>query len=116
MRGAGLGDHLNHSHHAAVFVFQQMAVVEERADDIGIAEVHAQLDAGKLGTGAVPVGDVDGVAEEGLVDGDAVPFLEHEMDLMDVEGVQFARAIFDDPVFDVALWDDDVWRGVIRVE
>src|SRR5208282_555698 len=38
------------------------------------------------------------------------------MDLMDVEGVQLARAIFDDPVFDVALGDDDVWDGVCWIE
>src|SRR5580658_9733506 len=93
-----------------------MAVVQKRADDVGIAKVHAQFYAGKLGTGAVPVGDVDGIAQEGLVDRDAVPFLEHEMDLVDVEGMQFARAIFDDPVLDVALGDDDVWSCVLRVE
>ena len=87
LRAGGFGDHLDDAHHAAVFVFQQVAVVEKRAYDIGIAEIHAQLDARKLGTDAVPVGDVDGVAQEGLVDGNAVPFFEHEMDLMDVEGV-----------------------------
>src|ERR1700733_3320024 len=38
------------------------------------------------------------------------------MDLMDVEGVQLAAAIFDDPVLDVALRDDDVGSCVVRVE
>ena len=47
---------------------------------------------------------------------DAVPFREHEMDLMDVEGVQLAGAIFDDPILDVALRDDNVGRCVVRVE
>ena len=114
--GGGFGHDLNHAHHAAVFVFEKMAVVEKRADDLGIAKIHAELDAGKLRAGAVPVRDIDGVAQEGLVERDAVPFLEHEMDLMDMEGVQFARAIFDDPVLDIALGDDDAGSSVIRIE
>ena len=39
--GGGLRHDLDHAHHAAVLVFEEMAMVEEGADDFGIAEVHA---------------------------------------------------------------------------
>src|SRR5580700_8449489 len=35
----------NRAHHAAVLVFQKMAVVDKRSDDVGTAEVQAQLHA-----------------------------------------------------------------------
>src|SRR5271169_1401422 len=98
----------NQAHHATVFVFEKMAVIDESADRIWIAKIHAQADAGILQVRGAVEGDVDGVAQERLVDGDSIPSDQHEMQLMDVEGVQFRGAIFDDPVFDVALFCDDV--------
>src|SRR5579871_7006547 len=38
--------HLNGSHHAAVFVLQDVAVIDERPGDCGVAEVHAQPNTG----------------------------------------------------------------------
>jgi len=104
------------AHHAAIFVFEQVTVVDEGAEGVGIAKIHAQADAGILQGAAVVVGDVDGVAEERLVDGNAVPVEQFEMNLMNVEGVEFGAAILDDPVFDVALLHDDIGNGGGRVE
>lgn len=104
------------AHHAPVFVLQKVAVIHEGADDAGIAKVHAQFDAGILRRGAIPIGDVDGVAEIGFLNGDPIPFRQEKMDLMDVEGVEFGGAIFDDPVFNVALMDDDVGGFGARIK
>src|SRR5579859_7559838 len=38
------------------------------------------------------------------------------MDLMDMKRVHFLRAVFDDPVFNVALAGDDVGHGGLRIE
>ena len=38
------------------------------------------------------------------------------MDLVDVEIVQFLRAVLNDPVFHVALAHDDVGLGRVRIE
>ena len=105
---APAGQNLNGSHHAAVLVFEQMAVVDKSADAIGIAEIHPQANA-RIGQAlAVPEGDVDCVAQERLADGNAKPLHENEMDLVNVKGVEFLRAIFDDPVFDLPLVGDDI--------
>src|SRR5215470_14553613 len=96
----------NEAHHAAVFMLKQVAVVRKGAYDTGGAEIHAQLDARVFGGLAVPKGDVNGVAEKGFVRRRVETFDQQEMDLVDVEGVQFERAILDDPVLDVALVDD----------
>ena len=63
-----------------------------------------------LGTAglSIPVGHVDRVAQKRLVYRHAVPFHQHEMDLMDVKRVQFLRPVFDDPVLHVSLLRDDV--------
>ena len=53
--------HTDGAHHAAVFVFEEMTMIEEGTDNAGIPEVHAQLDAGVCRTGTVPVGNVHGI-------------------------------------------------------
>ena len=96
-----------------------MAVIHESADGIRVAKIHTQADAGILEIRGAVEGHVDGVAQVRLVDRDSIQSHLHEMQLMDVEGVQFRRAIFDDPIFHVALFCDDVrysgtgveWRG-----
>src|SRR5271155_5248666 len=72
--GARLWFHTNRSHHAAVFVLEQVAVIDEGAHAVGIAKIHAQLYAGILERAAVVVGHVDGIAEKRLVHGPAGPF------------------------------------------
>ena len=57
----------NRSHHPAVFVFQKVAVVDKGANDVGVAKIHANFNAGILLTLSVPVGDVDCVPQNRLV-------------------------------------------------
>ena len=54
--------HLNRVHHAAVFVLQDVAVIDKRADDARIAEIHAQSCAW-IGPAAAPIGQVNRVAD-----------------------------------------------------
>ena len=61
------------AHHAAVFVFEKMAVIYESASGIWIAKIHAQAHAGILQVRRAVEGHVDGVAQEWLVDGDSIP-------------------------------------------
>jgi len=106
----------NQAHHAAVFVLEKMAVIYESADRVRITKIHAQADAGILQVRGAVEGHVDGVAQERLVDSDSIPGHEHEVQLVDVEGVQFCGAIFYDPVFDVALLYDDIWDARTGIE
>ena len=85
-----------------------MTVVDESADCIRVAKIHAQFDAGILKVSAVVIRHVDGVAKKRLVYRNSGPFEHHEMNLMDVERVQFRGAILDDPILDVALLHHDV--------
>src|ERR1022692_180841 len=107
---------MNQAHHAPVFMFQQVAMIGERSDGIRVAEIHAQLHTRVLRSLAVPVSDIDGVSQERFVERNAVPLHEHEMQLMNVERVQFLRPVLDDPVLDIALAHHDVGGLGIRVE
>ena len=89
-----------------------MAVIGKDTNSVGIAEVHPKLDAGVGHALSIPVGDIDGVAQEGFVDRHPVPGKHQEVDLMDVEGVEFGGTVFDDPVFYLSLLSDDVGRGI----
>ena len=102
------GQDANRAHHPAVLVLEQVAVIHECADRVGIAKIHAQPHARILERAAVEVRDVHGIAQERLVDRHARPVEQQKMQLMDVEGVQLGRAVLDDPVLDVALADHDV--------
>ena len=46
---AAFGFHANRAHHAAVFVLQNMTVIEECPDGVGVAKIHAQFHAGYTG-------------------------------------------------------------------
>src|SRR5271167_5002132 len=93
-----------------------MAMIYECAYGIRIAEIHSQPYAWILQHLAGVEGDVYRVAQERLIYRNAGPIDQHEVDLMDVEGVQFRGAVFDDPVFDVALLHDDVGDIGCRIE
>ena len=93
-----------------------MTVVDESADCIRVAKIHAQFNAGILKVPTVVIRHVDGVAEKGLVYRNSGPVEHHEMNLMDVERVQFGGAILDDPILDVALLHYDVGNTRGRVK
>src|SRR5580698_1545798 len=106
----------NRPHHSAVLVLEQMTVIDQRADGVRISKVHAQPHARILKRPAVVVGHINGVAQEGLVDGHAVKAHQNELQLMDVESVQFAGAILDDPIFNIAMLDDDIRLDGSRIK
>ncbi len=91
-----------------------MAVIDQGAHGIRIAKVHAQSHAGILQGPAVVVGHIYGIAQEGFIDGPAVKGHQQKMQLMDVKGVQFAGSILDDPIFHIAVFDDDIRLGGSR--
>ena len=95
-------------------MLQNVAVIDEGANDVRIAKIHAQLHAG-IGSAATPEGQIDGVANGWIVHRLAVDFEHLEMNLMDVEDVIFERCIFDHPVLDRARMHNDVGR-VVHVE
>ncbi len=72
-------------------------MVDKVADDIGVTKIHAESHAGILQGFAVVVGNVDGIAKKRLVDRLAAVINQQEMQLMNMERVQFAGAVFDDP-------------------
>jgi hypothetical protein len=59
---------------------------------------------------------VDGIAHERFIHRDTIPGHQRKMQLMDVEGMQFGGAIFNDPVLDIALPYGDVRRGLGGIE
>src|ERR1700693_4421824 len=93
-----------------------MTVIEESADQFWIAKIHPQLYRWILGGLAVIERDIDGVTQEGFVHRNSKPFHHKEMNLMNVEGMQFIGAVFDDPVLNLALLYDDVWNIRRRIE
>lgn len=91
-------------------MLEQMAVIDECPHDVGIAKIHAQLDARIGGAAPVPVRDVYGVPEESVIDANSVSADKKKMDLVDVESMKLAGAVLDDPVLNIALMDDDIGR------
>src|SRR5580692_11065029 len=72
LSGVGWFD-ADQAHHASIFVFEKMTVVQKSADGVGVAKIHAQADAGKLQIRGAVEGHVDGVAQERLINADSVP-------------------------------------------
>ena len=89
-------------------------MIDEGADDIRIAEIHAHLHAGIRPTPA-PVRQIDRIADGRIIDRLAIDLKHLEMNLMDVEDVIFQRRVFDHPVFHRARMHDDRWR-IVHVE
>ena len=75
------------SHHDAILVLEQVAVIHKVPDTIRISKIHAQLYHRINGTFSIPKWDVDGVAQVRLIHRQAKALKEHEMDLMNVECV-----------------------------
>ncbi len=124
LRGGDLGrggrgqsggrQHLDRTHHAGIFVLQDVAVIDEGADNIRIAEIHAQLHA-RIRSAAAPERQIDGIANGRIVHRLAIDFEHLKVNLMDVEDVIFQRRILHHPVFDRARMHNDVGR-VVHVE
>src|SRR5271154_5768165 len=89
-----------------------MAVVDESAHRIWIAKIHSQRDAWIRGAFSIPIGDVYGVAQKCVIYRSSVPADKKEMNLVNVKIVQLVRAVFDRPVLDITLVDDDIRRGM----
>src|SRR5580765_8348385 len=106
----------NQAHHSVVLMFEKVAMVGKCADGFGIAEIHSEADAWILQSSAVEVRDVYGVAKKRFVHSYAGPGEQQKMQLMNMECVELLRAVFDDPVFHVALLHDDVGYAGCWVE
>ena len=91
-------------------------MIDEGADDVWIAKVHTQPHARVLQRPAIVVRHVDRIAQKGLIDRSTRPVPQLEMELVYVEIMQFGRAVLDDPIFDVALLDDDIRDLRLRIE
>jgi len=63
-------------------------MLDEPADHARIPEIHSQFDAWISAAFTVPILDVDGVAQEWLIDRRSVRLYEQEMKLMDVKGME----------------------------
>jgi hypothetical protein len=82
------------TYHSAVFVLQQMAVIDKRPYGIWIAKIHPQGHAWIGRALSLPVRHIDGVPQERLIDWCAVPLRKHEMDLVDVKRMCFGGSVF----------------------
>ena len=87
-------------HHAAIFVIEDMAVIDEVAD-VRSSKIHPHRDTG-IWTSSLPKWDVNRIEDLLIFRGDrlTIPCHEREMDLVHVEFVIFFRAILDDPILD----------------
>src|SRR5580693_9415043 len=89
-------------------MIEEVAVIDEGADDVRVAEIHPQTYARVSEPPAVVEGDVDRIAQKRLVHLKSGPFAQLEMHLVDMEIVQLHRAVLDDPILHVPLLDDDL--------
>jgi hypothetical protein len=102
------GIHSYRSHHPFVLVLQKMTMIDKRAHDVRVAEIHAQTNAGINQRAAVIVRHVYGVAKKVLIDLPSRIIEQKEVQLMNMEGVQLARTVFYDPILDRPLLRHDV--------
>jgi hypothetical protein len=83
--------HLDLAHHAAIFVFQNVAVIDEGSEDIGIAEVHSNRNA-VVRSCSTPVRNIHGVAQRRVVyrlptvEVHQVQFIDHPEALQQLDG------------------------------
>ena len=80
-------------------MFKKMAVINKRPHNFRISEIHAEFYAGVNFAAPIPEGHVDGVAQVWLIHRNTIPLQQLKMSLVNVEGVYFLGAVFDDPVF-----------------
>src|SRR5277367_5234098 len=97
-------------------MLQKMAVIRKNPNDRRIAKIHAQLYAGIFRSLSIPEWNIDHIAQEWLVNGDSEPFRQHEMNLMNMEGVEFLGTVLDIPILDVSGAHHDIRRRGTRIE
>src|SRR5215469_8646095 len=102
--------HLNGSHHSSIFMFENMAVKHEGANNRWVPKVHSELHTW-IGTSTVPIGQVNRIPLRWVADWASIPGQHFEVDLMDVENMIFASSVLDHPVFDISLVHHDSGRG-----
>lgn len=93
----------NRPHHPTIFMLENVAVIWKRPHEVWVTKIQAQLNAGILGSKAVPVGHIYGVSEIRLFDWHSVPGKDEKVRLMDMKRMRFLGPVFDHPVFDLAL-------------
>jgi len=81
--------HLDRSHHSRVFVIENVAVKWEDAGDARIAKIQAQLHGG-VRTGTIPSRQNYSVSPLWTRQLPAINLQKQKVDLMNVEGVDFA--------------------------
>jgi hypothetical protein len=86
-------------------------MVDQSSNHAGISEIHPQFDAWIYGAAAIPEWNIHDVTKEGFVHRRAIQFFYEKMDLVNVKGVQFPGAIFDNPGFHISLSGSDVGAG-----
>src|ERR1700761_2769063 len=94
--------HLNHAHHPAVFVLQDVAVIRKHANRLRAAEIHPQLHAWVCAL-PIPIRKIDGVSQAAFLHGLAIALQNLKMQLVNMEIVRFRRAILHHPIFHRAL-------------
>src|SRR5215467_9626395 len=87
-------------HHAKVLMQQDMAMKHKGPGGGGIAKIHSHLHARVWVPDPFPEGNLDGVSHVLVRYGMPVLFEQHEVDLVNMEGMGLERAVLDGPVFD----------------
>jgi hypothetical protein len=88
-------------HHSKILVQQNVAMKQENPRRSGISEIHPQFHARERPL-AIPERNLDRVAHVLVGDWLSIHLQHLEVNLVDVEGMRFKRAVLDDPVFDCA--------------
>ena len=84
-----------------------MAVIRKGPHYIGVAEVHSDANTRVSEQASIVVRDIYRVAYEIFVHRTSHVLEQQKMQLVDVERVQFARTVFNNPVLDRALFGDE---------
>ena len=87
---------------------------QECADGIRIAKIHPQSHAWIYQHVVLVIRNIHGIAEKRLIRWPSQIIEQQEMQLMNVERVQFVRPVLDDPIFYRSLLRDDVRQARFR--
>jgi hypothetical protein len=63
----GSGDNPDRTNHTCVFVLEDVAMINERPDDLRIPEIHPKSDAWIFRTFAVPERQIDGIPQDRFI-------------------------------------------------
>ena len=91
-------------------------MINESTHRIRIAKIHAQLDARIYQHVVFVIRHVNGIPEKWLVHWLSKVIEQQEVQLMNMEGVQFVGPILDDPIFHGSLLRDNVRQARMRIE